>query len=58
MIPNNNFFGKIQGKTIRDFTADLDYALETPEERVEFLRSKLEVENILFAKQLRKELRN
>lgn len=52
MIPNNNFYGKKNGKTIRDFTVDLDYKLETVEDRIEFLNSRLEiskVENIEFA---------
>ena len=46
MIPNNNFYGKKSGKTIKDFTAGFDYKLETVEERLEFLRDRLGVKNI------------
>lgn len=46
MIPNNNFYGKKSGKSIKDFTVGFDYKLETVEERLEFLRDRLEVKNI------------
>ena len=46
MIPNNNFYGKKNGKTIRDFTVDLDYKLETVEDRIEFLNSRLEISKV------------
>lgn len=46
MIPNNNFYGKKSGKTIRDFTVDLDYKLETVEDRIEFLNNRLEISRV------------
>ena len=46
MIPNNNFYGKKYGKTIRDFSLGLDYKINNPEDRVEFIKEKLEIKNI------------
>ena len=46
MIPNNNFYGKKCGKTIRDFTTDLDYKLNSTNDRIEFLKNRLEVSKV------------
>lgn len=46
MIPNNNFFGKKYGKTIRDFTSNLDYKIDSAKERVDFLNNRLEVSKV------------
>ena len=46
VIPNNNFYGKKCGKTIRDFTVDLDYKLDTVQDRIDFLNSRLEVSKV------------
>ena len=46
VIPNNNFYGKKCGKTIKDFTTDLDYKLNNAQDRIEFLNSRLEVSKI------------
>lgn len=46
MIPNNNFYGKKNGKNIRDFATGFDYKIETVQERLEFLRHKLEIKNV------------
>lgn len=46
MIPNNNFYGKKHGKTIRDFATGYDYKLETVGERLDFLKNKLEIANV------------
>ena len=46
MIPNNNFYGKKSGKTIRDFTVDLDYKLDSVEDRIDFLNSRLEISKV------------
>ena len=46
MISNNNFYGKKHGKTIRDFTADLDYNLDNAQDRINFLNSRLEISKV------------
>lgn len=46
MISNNNFYGKKCGKTIRDFTADLDYSLDNAQDRINFLNRRLEISKV------------
>ncbi len=41
MITNNNFYGKIGEKTIYDFSRLLNYNINSPEERLELVRSLL-----------------
>lgn len=46
MIPNNNFYGKKCGKSIKDFTTNLNYKLDSSQARIEFLNNHLSVENV------------
>lgn len=41
MLPIKNFYGKIGEKTIYDFSRTLDYNINTPEERIEFVKNLL-----------------
>ncbi|MGL5348289.1 MAG: hypothetical protein ACRDA3_13140 [Peptostreptococcaceae bacterium] len=43
MITNNNFFGKIKGKNINDFSRGLDYSIETAKDRIEYIEKRLEL---------------
>lgn len=38
MLPIKNFYGEIGGKSLNDFTKDLDYNLLTVEERIDFIK--------------------
>lgn len=43
----NNFYGKINGKSINDYKIDNDkYSLETVEERIEYIKELLDIEEI------------
>ena len=43
MISNNNFYGKKCGKTIKDFSTNLDYKLDNSKDRIEFLNNHLSI---------------
>lgn len=40
---NNNFYGKIEGKTIFDFINNLNYKLDNCNDRIDFINDKLEM---------------
>ena len=46
MIPNNNFYGKKCGKSIKDFTTNLNYKLDSSQARIEFLNNHLSVADV------------
>ena len=41
MLPIKNFYGEIGGKTLYDFTKDLDYSVATVEDRIDFIKNTL-----------------
>ena len=44
---NNNFYGKINGFDMASFIKDLDYSIESTEERIGYIREKLGTYNPL-----------
>lgn len=46
MFTNNNFFGKIEGKSINDFTKGLDYSISSVDGRIAHVEKKLELEKV------------
>jgi hypothetical protein len=45
-LPYNNFFGSLNGKTITDFTNQLDYKITKQEERVELVNKIVNTEHV------------
>ncbi len=46
MFNNNNFYGEIEGKNINDYMKNLDYKLESSEERITHVIDKLGIKTI------------
>lgn len=46
MFNNNNFYGEIEGKNINNYMKDLDYKIESPEERITHVVDKLGIKTI------------